>query len=143
MRAPVGPEAPAFLGLAAGRRARKLDLVEAAAAQHGVLIGDEVARRAQAAPVAREAELARKGKAAAIGEARKGDADEPDRAEARGELGDIGLGAEIERRAVLARDLAGIAREAMGPVLGVKAAVSDQSAHAGTPSRVMRPSGLM
>ena len=85
MGLPVGAGEPLVLRLAGGERLVDLDLVEAGAARHRVLIGNHVTARPQPPLKAHEPQSAGNGKAAPVGETREIDADQVDCVEAVGE----------------------------------------------------------
>jgi hypothetical protein len=75
MRPPIGPEEPIPFWLARGQLVGDLHLVEARAAGHGVLVGQDVARGPEAPPKAEVPEAPREREAAPIREGREGDGD--------------------------------------------------------------------
>ena len=84
------------------------------------------ARRAQAAAIAHQAQLACKAKAAPVGKACKSNADEAQRRQARGDLLKRGIGRQIKACAVFACDFAGVVCKAVRPVFGRKATVANK-----------------
>ena len=128
-RLPVGAKPPLCFRLPLGEGGSDLHLVEPASARHGILIGQDMSRRAKTSLEAKQTQVAGQRESPAIGMRRKGDADQGDPIEDGRHPVCLRRVLHVERCAVRKSGRAGFIvpdQKISGPVIRLKSVVPDE-----------------